>query len=452
MRDKLLLIEHDDAILSQIRWGLDSQYDIASANDRLAALAAFRTARPSVVLLDLSLPPFTEGTSEGPATLTELLAIDAATKVVLIVEPQEQSSARQAVGSGAYDWVEKPVNMDELKLLLDRCYYLARLERDYREIKLKIHRDSLEGMLGTCPPMQSVFEAIRKVATTDVPVMIVGESGSGKEMTARAIHHRSGRYKGPFVELNCSALPEMLINNELFGYEKGAFTGAFTQRRGRVEHANGGTLFLDDIGKLSPRAQEKLLRLLQQQVIEHVGSHQAIPVDIRLVTASSTDLRKDLSIGSIRKDLLYRIAIVQIDLPPLRERGEDVVVLANAFLRQSVRNGKHGLVFSDDALKAIRLHSWPGNVRELQNRVRRAVIMANGKEITGKDLELAIPDTTVTIGGGSLDVARSQVEREMLRNALRTSDGNISAAATALGVSRPTIYKLMSKLEISRMP
>lgn len=452
MPDKLLLIEHDDAVLSQVRWSLESHYDIASANDRLAALAAFRAARPSVVLLDLSLPTFTECTSEGLATLTELLSIDATTKVVLIAGPEEQRAARQAVESGAYDWVEKPVNMEELRLLLTRCYYLARLERDYREMQLRIHRDSLEGMLGNCPSIELVFETIRKVATTDVPVLIVGEGGSGKEMTARAIHYRSGRYKNPFVELNCSALPEMLINNELFGYEKGAFTGAFTQRRGRVEHADGGTLFLDDIGKLSPRAQEKLLRLLQQQVIEHVGSHQALPVDIRLVTASTTDLRKELSAGSFRKDLFYRLAVVQIDLPPLRERGEDVVVLANAFLRQAVRNGKHGLVFSEEALNTIRLHPWPGNVRELQNRVRRAVIMANSKEITGKDLELVVPDTTVTISAGSLEAARSQVEREMLRNALRKSDGNISAAANALGVSRPTVYQLMSKLGISRLP
>jgi two-component system NtrC family response regulator len=449
MKPKLLIVDDDDEIRTQMRWALTDDYEIVLATDRQTALERFRSDRPAVVLLDLGLPPQSATPEEGLAALSELLEVEPATKVVIVSGQGEKGPALRAIGAGAYDFVNKPVDMDELRLLLKRCFHLARLEREYREIQQQFHADTFEGLLGTGPRMQSVFEAIRKVATTDAPVLILGESGTGKEMTAHAIHQRSARSNGPFVAINCSAIPETLIESELFGHEKGAFTGAHLQRKGRIEHAAGGTLFLDEIGEVPLPIQVKLLRFLQEQCLERVGGRQLIEVDTRVIAATNSDLRKSMAEGKFREDLFYRLAVVQITLPALRDREDDILLLARAFLQRfAAENNKAGLTYSPDAVRALRQHSWPGNVRELQNRIKRAVIMGEGRRLTAEDLELSA--TAASVPGGSLKEARERLERDLIRQSLRRHSGKITSAAAELGISRPTLYELMEKLGVTR--
>ncbi|MFT3781765.1 MAG: PEP-CTERM-box response regulator transcription factor [Nibricoccus sp.] len=450
MKPKLLIVDDDEEIRTQMKWALIQDYDILQAGDRNQALELARTAKPATVLLDLGLPPNPSAPTEGLATLSELLAQDSLTKVVIISGQGEKTNALQAVGAGAYDFLGKPLDMDELKLLLKRCYHVAQLEREYRDLQTRLQNDTFDGILGTSAPMQVVFDAIRKVSTVDAPVLILGESGTGKEMTARAIHNRSSRKNGPFVAINCSAIPETLIESELFGHEKGAFTGAHAQRKGRIEMAEGGTLFLDELGEIPLPIQVKLLRFLQERCIERVGGRQEIQVDTRVVAATNADLKKGMAAGTFREDLFYRLAVVQIVLPALRNRGGDILFLAQSFLQQFAReSGKSGLSFSPDAQKAIQRYEWPGNIRELQNRVRRAVIMGGEKRLTSADLELGDVSAT-TRGGGTLKEAREALEREMIQQSLRRHNNKISAAANELGISRPTFYELMEKLGIQK--
>ena len=447
MKPTLLIVDDDEEIRTQMKWALAKDYEVLQAGDRAAALDLARSARPVVALLDLGLPPHPNSPDEGLATLTELLAADPQIKVVIISGQGEKSNALRAVGAGAYDFLGKPVEMEELKLLLRRCFHVALLEREFREIQQKVTGESFDGILGGSTRMQSVFEAIRKVATVDAPVLILGESGTGKEMTARSIHQRSARRNGPFVAINCSAIPESLMESELFGHEKGAFTGAHMQRKGRIESAHGGTLFLDEIGEIPLPIQVKLLRFLQERVIERVGGRQEISVDTRVLAATHVDLKKGMANATFREDLFYRLAVVQIVLPPLRERENDIVLLANAFLQQSAReSGKNGLSFSPEAIRAILRHPWPGNVRELQNRVRRGVIMGGTKRLNAQDLELE----AAAPAGSTLKEAREALERDMLQQALRRHSGKITSAATELGISRPTFYELMDKLGIQK--
>lgn len=449
VKPKLLIVDDDDEIRTQMRWALTADYVILQAADRTAALEQFRTHRPSVVLLDLGLPPHPGNPEEGLAALSEILAVDRLTKVVIVSGQGEKTPALRAIGAGAYDFVVKPVEMQEMKLLLRRCFHLAQLEREFHQLQETLREDSFEGLLGTGARMQTVFDSIRKVATTEAPVLILGESGTGKEMTARAIHQRSTRKNGPFVAINCSAIPESLIESELFGHEKGSFTGAHTQRKGRIEHSSGGTLFLDEIGEVPLPIQVKLLRFLQEQCIERVGGRQEIVVDTRVIAATNADLKKGMTSGSFREDLFYRLAVVQITLPPLRDREDDIVFLAQAFLNRFAKeNGKTNVTFGPDALRAIRRHGWPGNVRELQNRVRRAIIMGEGKRLTAQDLELD------AAGDGAqattLKEARERLESEMIRQVLKKHAGKITSAAIELGISRPTLYELMDKLGIEK--
>jgi two-component system, NtrC family, response regulator len=449
MKPKLLIVDDDEEIRTQMKWALVKDYEIQMAGDRVSGIEMFRGSRPLAVLLDLGLPPHPTTPEEGLAMLSEILAIDSLAKVIVITGQGEKENALRAVGAGAYDFLGKPVEMTELKLALKRCFHIAKLEREYREMQRLLRSDSFEGMLGTHPRMQAVFDSIRKVATTDAPVLILGESGTGKEMAAQAIHHLSSRRDEPFVAINCSAIPETLIESELFGHEKGSFTGAHVQRKGRIETANGGTLFLDEIGEVPLPLQVKLLRFLQEQRIERVGGRQEIQVDIRVIAATNADLKKAMSEGSFREDLFYRLAVVQIFLPTLADRQDDVVLLAQSFLdRFAEQNKKTGLSFGPDALKAIRQHSWPGNVRELQNRVKRAVIMGGTKRLTAQDMELG--ESTESAPTASLKKAKETLEREMIQNALRRHSGKISAAATELEISRPTLYELMSKLGIAK--
>jgi len=446
MKPSLLIVDDDEEIRTQMRWALAADYEVLSAGDRAGAIESFRGARPAVVLLDLGLPPSPGTPDEGLAALSELLAIDGLAKIVIISGQGEKAVALQAIAAGAYDFLGKPLDQGELKILLKRCFYVAGLEREFREMQRRLREDSFEGLLGASDSMQAVFNSIRKVAATEAPVLILGESGTGKEMTARALHHRSDRKAGPFVAINCGAIPETLMESELFGHEKGSFTGAHTQRKGRIEGAGGGTLFLDEIGEIPPSLQVKLLRFLQERCIERVGGRQEIQVDTRVIAATNADLKKRMADGTFREDLYYRLAVVQIVLPPLRDRGGDVDLLARALLqRLGSENGKPGISFGADALRALRLYPWPGNVRELQNRVKRAVIMSGGKRVTAPDLDLDQSPPSVP-----LKEARETLERGMVREALRRHSGKITAAAADLGISRPTFYELMEKLGIQK--
>jgi two-component system NtrC family response regulator len=432
-----------------MKWALSQDYEVSLAEDRQTGLDAFRSGRPQVVLLDLGLPPHPGSPVEGLAILSEVVALDRNTKVIIVSGQGEKTNALQAVGAGAYDFLTKPVDLEELQIILRRTFYVAGLEKDFRELQSQVRHDTFEGMLGTSPQVQAIFSSIRKVASSNAPVLILGESGTGKERAALAIHQRSPRKDGPFVAINCSAIPETLLESELFGHEKGSFTGAHAQRKGRIESATGGTLFLDEIGEIPLALQVKLLRFLQEQRIERVGGRQPIDVDARVIAATNADLKKGMLEGRFREDLFYRLAVVVINLPPLRERDGDARLLAQEFLnRFAVENGKEGLTFDQEAAKALSRHNWPGNIRELENRVKRAVIMAEGKRITAEDLELT--DSRVAPVGTTLKEAREAVEREMISQALRKHAGKIAPAASELGISRPTLYELMEKLSIQK--
>jgi two-component system NtrC family response regulator len=447
MNPKLLICDDDEEIRTQMKWALAANYDIVLAGDRASAVETFQNVRPMVVLLDLGLPPHPGDPEEGLATLSELLALERLTKVVIITGQGEKSIALRAVGSGAYNFLVKPVDAEELKVVLRGAYYVAGLEQEYRQMQQMLGGNAFEGMMGASPAMRTVFDSIRKVATTEAPVLLLGESGTGKEMAARAIHQNSARRDGPFIAINCSAIPETLLESELFGHEKGSFTGAHAQRKGRFEMANGGTLFLDEIGEIPLPLQVKLLRFLQEQCIERVGGRQSIQIDARVVTATNADLKKGMTEGKFREDLFYRLAVVQVVLPPLREREGDVRLLSQYFLQRfGTQANKTGLAFDQEALRALDRYSWPGNVRQLENCVRRAVIMCEGKRLTVRDLELA-PASQGT--ATNLKDARENLERDMINTALRKHSGKIAPAAAELGVSRPTLYDLMEKLGIA---
>ena len=449
MNPVLLLVDDDEAIRTQMKWALSADYEIVFAEDRAGAVENFKKKKPAVTLLDLGLPPRPTDPDEGLATLAELKALDEMAKVIVISGQGEKKNALEAVAAGAYDFLCKPVDPDELKLLLKRCIYLADLEREYRKAKENQRVTVFEDMMGTSPQMQGVFSFIRKVATTTAPVLLLGESGTGKEMAALAIHRRGPRKDGPFVPINCNAIPENLLESELFGHEKGSFTGATMQRVGLVETAKGGTLFLDEIGELPSSIQVKLLRYLQEQRFQRVGGRQELTSDARIIAATNVDLKAGINQGSFREDLYFRLAVLVISLPPLRERGDDAVLLAQEFLQKyAAQNGKANIAFVPEALRAINRHPWPGNVRELQNRIKRAVIMADSRRITEKDLELS---TGISFSSSTtLKEARENVEREMVQRALKRNLGRISSAAAELGISRPTLYELMERLGISR--
>jgi two-component system, NtrC family, response regulator len=450
MKPKLLIVDDDEAIRTQMKWALGENYEIYFAQDRREALEAFEANSPAVTLLDLGLPPRPNECDEGLAVLSDILATDNTAKVIIISGQNEKQNAIEAVGAGAYDFLCKPVEVEELRLLLRRCIHVVELEKEYHQLQQSRRADVFEDMLGTSPQMQAVFEFIRKVAGTNAPVLLLGESGTGKEMAAAAIHRRSARKDGPFVAINCNAIPETLLESELFGHEKGAFTGAHIQRKGLLETASGGTLFLDEIGELPAAIQVKLLRFLQEQRFQRVGGRQELQVDTRLVAATNANLKELIDNGKFREDLYFRLAVVTIRLLPLRERGEDIVFLAREFLkRYSNQDGQTKMVFAPDALRAMTCYSWPGNVRELQNRVKRGVIMASGSRVSAKDLELERDRGVVSSAATTLRQAREHVEREMVEQALKKNSGKITSAAADLGISRPTLYELMEKLGIA---
>jgi two-component system, NtrC family, response regulator len=447
-KSRLLIVDDDEDIRTQMKWALAQDYDVFQAGDRPEALAAYAADQPTVTLLDLGLPPRPNEPGEGLLALSELLALNPLAKVIILSGQSDKDNALLAVGAGAYDFLCKPVDMDELRLVLRRCVYVAELEQEYHALQQTGRPDVFEEMLGTSPEMQGVFTFIRKVAPTTAPVLILGESGTGKEMVARALHRRSPQKGGPFVAINCSAIPEGLLESELFGHERGAFTGAHALRKGHIETAAGGTLFLDEIGELPAAVQVKLLRFLQEKRFQRVGGRQEIHSDTRVVAATSVNLQESVASGTFREDLYFRLAVVIVKVPPLRDRGDDIGLVAKDFVhRYGVQHGKRSMTFAPDALRALSLHRWPGNVRELQNRVQRAVIMADGKRVTAADLELteALNEATPQ----TLREARENAEREIVEDVLRRHRGKITSAAIELGISRPTLYELMEKLGIT---
>jgi two-component system, NtrC family, response regulator len=449
MKSKLLIVDDDEEIRTQLKWALAADYDILLAESRPAAVKTFTSERPDVTMLDLGLPPRPNDPEEGLAALSDLLAINSLAKVVIVSGQGEKQNALRAVGAGAYDFLCKPVDIDELRHVLRRCFHLAELEREYFEMQQSVRPEVFEGMVGSSAPMQGVFSFIRKVAETNAPVLILGESGTGKEMTALAIHNRSSRKSAPFVAINCNAIPDNLLESELFGHEKGAFTGAHAQRTGLIESAAGGTLFLDEIGDLPPSFQVKLLRFLQEKRFQRVGGRQEIASDTRVIAATNADLKEGITKGTFREDLYFRLAVVVVKLPPLRERGDDIHIVAREFLKRfATQNGKPAISFAPETLRAISLYHWPGNIREVQNRVQRAVIMADGKRITVNDMELS--EAVGVLPALTLKDAREAVEREMVQEALKRNRGRISPAAVELGISRPTFYELMEKLGITK--
>ena len=448
-KPKVLIVDDDEGIRTQMKWALASDYDVFLAGDRSAAIKVVKKEKPTLVTLDLGLPPDADGTEEGFATLSGMLEQDPLIKIVIVTGREEKEHALKGIDQGAYDFFCKPIDVDDLQVVLRRALNVYQLENENRELKRKRHREHLEDMIGTSMRMREVFSGIRKVASSDVSVLILGESGTGKELAARAIHRLSQRKGRSFVPINCGAIPENLLESELFGHEKGSFTGAHARRRGRIESAHSGTLFLDEVGELPLPLQVKLLRFLQDQKLVRVGGNEEIEVDVRVVAATNSNLDDAMRKGDFREDLFFRLAVFTINLPPLREREGDIQMLATVFLNEFTEEiGKNKKGFTAAAFKAMELYSWPGNVRELENRIKKAIIMAEGARLTPKDLGLdSYSDQEATLG---LKEAREAAEKEIIEKALAKFGGNISKTASSLGVSRPTLYELINKLGIQR--
>jgi two-component system NtrC family response regulator len=441
---KLLIVDDDEAIRTQLKYALRADFTLFFAEDRPKALAAVRDEQPELVSLDLGLPPTADGAEEGLKTLDEIIRLAPQTKVVVVTGNGDRVNAIKAIHLGAFDYHAKPIDVGGLKVVLGRAAYLQTLEAD-AEKYLEAQETSVrfQDILGNTPAMREIFAIVTRVSRTDATVLIQAESGTGKELLAKAIHSNSPRKSRPFVAINCGAIPETLLESELFGHEKGAYTGAHMQRKGKLELVDGGTLFLDEIGEMSPPLQVKLLRFLQEREIERVGGREIVRVDARVIAATNKDLKAELRAGNFREDLYYRLSVVNLKLPPLRERGEDIVLLANAFLRRSADAQRRKLRFGAGALEAISRYAWPGNIRELENTVERAVIMAKGKQIEVADLGIEVSPEAPDLA--PLRETRNRAERETVVDALVRTRGNISQAAKLLGVSRPTFHGMIDK-------
>lgn len=442
-KPKLLIIEDDPGLQKQLRWSLDA-YEVVVAGDREAALAQIRRHEPAVVTMDLGLPPDPDGSTEGLATLAQILALAPDTRVIVLTGNQDHNNAVKAVGMGAYDFHQKPVDPEVLNLVIQRAFFLHNLQQENRRMQQSQADSPLAGVISRDPGMLKVCRTIEKVAPTSASVMLLGESGTGKEVLARAVHAMSPRAKERFMAINCAAIPENLLESELFGYEKGAFTGAAKQTKGKVELAHGGTFFLDEVGDLPMPLQAKLLRFLQERVIERIGGHEEIPVDVRIVCATHQKLKELCAQGRFREDLYYRLSEIVVTIPPMRQREGDAALLAhhfkNKFCAQESRSSLH---FAPDAIAAIEAYAWPGNVREMENCIKRAVIMADGNTIVADDLGL--PDTEAAEEPLNLRQVRDEAEYKAIVKALARTDGNIVKASEMLGISRPTMYDLMGR-------
>jgi two-component system NtrC family response regulator len=443
---KLLIVEDDPGLMSQLRWCFED-YEVLSAEDRSSAINELRRHEPMVVLQDLGLPPNPEGVDEGLSTLREILSLAPHTKVIVVTGHGDQENALKSVEMGAYDFYQKPVDTDTLQLLVERAFNISELEAENRRLQNVAVRSPLDGIVAASEGMLAVCRMIEKVAPTDVTTLLLGESGTGKELLARALHRLSPRAENRFVAINCAAIPENLLESELFGFEKGAFTGAAKQTPGKIELANGGTLFLDEIGDMPLALQAKLLRFLQERVVERVGGREEISVDVRVVCATNQNPVGMIEESTFREDLYYRVSEITIDIPPFREREEGRLILARTLLAKFCNQQGRALTFSEDANDAIETYSWPGNVRELENKIKGAVIMADGNQVTAKDMgiERGGPEQLTL----NLREARRLAESKAIRIALTQAFGKISRAAELLGVTRPTLYDLLNKYGLS---
>jgi len=443
---KLLIVEDDEAIRLQLKYALRDRYTLWFADSRAGAVAVVEEVGPDVVSLDLGLPPHRDTVEEGMRTLEDILRAAPGTRVIVLTGSGDRTNARRAIELGAVDYLSKSADPAEYEMVLRRNTYLRTLESETaRETAEADAGARFEEIIGSTPRMREIFGMVSLVANTDVTVLVQGESGTGKELVARAVHSKSRRRDAPFVPINCGAIPETLLESELFGHEKGAYTGAHIQRKGKLELADRGTVFLDEIGEMPLPLQVKLLRFLQERKVERLGGRQPIHVDARVIAASNRDLKAEIEAGGLREDLYFRLSVVTITLPPLRERAEDIGMLANAFLRGACRQYQRKLRFSGEAMSSITQYHWPGNIRELENVVQRASIMARGQYIEPADLGIPAPGRIERL---SLREARNRVERQVVVDALTRTRGNISRAATELGVSRPTLHGLLAKHRI----
>lgn len=444
-RDKkrLLIIEDDLGLQKQLRWTFD-QYTVSVASDRETALAMVRRHEPAVITMDLGLPPDQDGATEGLATLKQILALAPDTKIIVLTGNQDHANALKAIEIGAYDFQQKPFDPEMLKLVVQRAFYLHAIQQENKRLNLTQSSSPIDGLITKDAELLKACRIIEKVAPSDVTVLLLGESGTGKEVLARALHNLSNRKNRRFVAINCAAIPETLLESELFGYEKGAFTGAAKQTLGKIELADGGTFFLDEVGDLPFQLQAKLLRFLQERVIERVGGREEIPVDVRIVCATHQNLDELRKQGQFREDLYYRLSEIVISIPPLRKRVGDSILLAHYFKNKfCAKEGKGTLNFSQEALAAIEKNQWAGNVREIENCIKRAVIMAEDSVITPQDLGLQAENNDMELL--NLKALREQEECKAVIKALARVDGNVAHAAKLLGVSRPTLYDLMNR-------
>ncbi|MFO7916014.1 MAG: PEP-CTERM-box response regulator transcription factor [Candidatus Krumholzibacteriales bacterium] len=460
---RLLIVDDEETIRKQLEWALKDSYGITTAGTAPEAVQQVKTFKPDLIILDLSLSSDPEK-FEGFEVLESALRINPEVKIIVITGHDQKENALKAIREGAHDFYTKPVEIEELRVILKRAAHVHRLELELKNlIKETGDKNEFEGIIALSPSMREVFATIKKIAPTDVTVLITGESGTGKELAARAIHSKSERRNRPFVTINCGAIPENLLESELFGHRKGSFTGAHADKMGKFEAADGGTLFLDEIGELPQSLQVKLLRFLQDHIIERVGGNKQIQLDVRIVAATNRDLDSMMEKGDFRQDLFYRINTINITLPPLRDRGNDILLLAKFFLNYYNRSlGRNITGFSDPAREILYRYGWPGNVRELENRIKRAVIMCSGRTIEQSDLDLESGREEEGSPGGegidnfadayqriSLKDARSRIEKKVISGALIRTSGNISAAAEQLDVSRPTLHDLINKYDIN---
>ncbi len=447
MSRDLLIVEDDLGLQHQIKWAIGDTFVLHMATNRIEALSTMRRFKPSIVLLDLGLPPDVSGASEGLTVLEEIVELYPNTKVIVASGHPERAIAMRAISLGAYDFFSKPVDVEDLTLVLERAWQLHQLEMDNRKLSSQRH-PTLDGIVTLAPEMASVCRLVERIAATDVSVLLLGESGTGKEMIVKALHDLSHRAGASLVAINCAAIPEPLLESELFGHERGAFTDAVRQTLGKAEQAEGGTLFLDEIGDMPLLLQAKLLRFLQSRTFQRVGGHDDVVADVRIVSATHRSLKDMIAAGTFREDLYFRLNEVQVNIPPLREREGDVELLAQTFLtRFSVQYGKGSLAYSAGALTAMKRYGWPGNVRELENRIKRAVILGQSDIVTTADLEFdAVNDSISSI---SLKEVRRKAEIKALENALTSSGYNLSRTAKLLDISRPTLYALIAAYDIA---